>query len=68
MSKELIELIGTCIIVVAQIYMLDGHDFPFLAWLWDQIARICGETANILGHWSLVARSNYFKVVTTYGT
>lgn len=68
MSRELIELIGTCIVVVAQIYMLDAHDFPFMAWLWDFIARLCGETANTLGRMSLQARSNYFKVVTTYGS
>lgn len=67
MSKELIELIGTCIVVVAQIYMIDGHDFPFLAWAWDVIARLTGQLANLLGFASLHARANYYTVVNSYG-
>lgn len=67
MDKEIIELIGACIIAITQIYSLQGEHCPIFARMWDIIAKICGHLANAFGYWSILARTNYFVAVRTYG-
>ena len=61
------QLIGAVAVAVMQIYALNGYDFPFLAWLWDIIAKTTGRIANLLGFISIQARLNYYTVINSYG-
>lgn len=67
MDKDLIEFIGTCVVIIAQIYTFQGEHFPYIAWLWDKLAIIFGHLANAFGFWSMYARQNYYMAVSSYG-
>ncbi len=63
MNEDTVRILATIAIAAAEIYALNGGDFPVAAWFFDLIARITGYLANILGTISLNARLNYFMAV-----
>lgn len=66
-NSDMIQLAGLALLLLAEQYMVAPWQFQPLARMWDIIARVCGEIANVLGFISLQARANYFSVVE-YGS
>jgi hypothetical protein len=60
MDNETFQMLAAAVIAVAQVYTMDPSRFKVFAYVWDLIARICGQLANVLGLVSIHARANYF--------
>jgi hypothetical protein len=58
------QIIAAAVVTMTQMYMLEPWKYPVFARLWDWIATVCGRLANILGWWSMKARSNYYTAIT----
>jgi hypothetical protein len=66
MDKNTVQIICATIITLAELWYLNPGNMNMFAWLWDFIARVTGELANMLGYISMEARVRYFTVVN-YG-
>jgi hypothetical protein len=67
MNGDAWKAIAAAIVAVIQVYGTRSDMAMLFARFWDWIAMITGQLANLLGRWSIIARSNYFTAVT-YGT
>jgi hypothetical protein len=66
MNGDAWKAIAATVIAIIQVYGTRSDMAMLFARFWDILARISGHLANILGRYSLIARSNYFTAVT-YG-
>lgn len=51
------------LLLAALVYSFWGHDFPFMAWLYDWLAKFFGYLAWVTGRMSIYARVKYYEVI-----
>lgn len=65
MSDELIQLLGMAILVIYEVYAINGDDNSAYARFWDAVARIAGAIANYFAKLAMNARLAYYQAVNT---
>lgn len=65
MSDELIQLISMAILIIYELYSVNGHDNTVYARFWDAIARVAGAIANFFANLAMSARLNYYEAVNS---
>lgn len=65
MSDELMQLLSLAIVIIYEMYAVNGHDNTVYARFWDAVARIAGAIANFFANLAVNARLNYWETVNS---